>query len=116
DMPKPPAWMTNTKLGMFRVGLNITEPLPNNYYPEPTEHTGAAGTEDFYDDPAGAIGGYLDQPLDSVSGRPLQRHDMLRTATYENVSSVFLQRLADPTQMYNAVTNPYLTVDWATID
>jgi hypothetical protein len=36
--------------------------------------------------------------------------------TYLNVKTVFLQRLADPTRVWEKDTNPYLTIDWMPID
>ena len=40
----------------------------------------------------------------------------LNTGTYENVRAAYLQRLADPDFAYDPVTNPYITVDWMSID
>ncbi|HUP80933.1 MAG TPA: hypothetical protein VM260_20455, partial [Pirellula sp.] len=40
----------------------------------------------------------------------------LNTGTYENVRAAYLQRLADPDFPYDPVTNPYITVDWMSID
>lgn len=38
------------------------------------------------------------------------------TGTYPNVRTAVLQRLADPRLPWDAVTNPYLSVDWISID
>src|SRR5262249_51337550 len=87
---------------------------------------------------------FLDNPLDSAStpgaqsgaGRPLAMNSMTQTGTYPNCSCVFLQRLANPSLAYNPAPydefgnisadykfynpnlpiNPYLTVDWHSID
>ena len=39
-----------------------------------------------------------------------------KSGTYENVRAAYLQRLADPEFPYDPVTNPYITVDWMSID
>jgi hypothetical protein len=41
---------------------------------------------------------------------------MNRTGTYDNVRTACLQRLADPDFAYDPVNNPYITVDWISID
>ena len=38
------------------------------------------------------------------------------SGTYADYKTVFLQRLADPTSDYDALRNPYITVDWMPID
>ena len=43
-------------------------------------------------------------------------HNLLATATYPDVRTVFLQRLADPTRDHNQQDNPYITVDWLPFD
>src|SRR5207253_5026343 len=74
------------------------------------------------------------------SGRPLAMNSMTSTGTYPNCSSAFLQRLANPNLPYNPlpydssgnadpnynslltdfngniIINPYITVDWQSID
>jgi hypothetical protein len=59
---------------------------------------------------------FRDLPLDSEEGMPLEERDMLKNGTYTNVRTVFLQRLADPTQPFHPQMNPYITVDWMPID
>jgi hypothetical protein len=97
-----------------RIGLSISEPYPQagNYYPKPMF------ANDAYDDLTAPTGTFLDQPLDSdpAQARPLLQYNMLSSRTYEDVRSLFLQRLADPTRPFNPVSNPYITVDWATTD
>jgi hypothetical protein len=59
---------------------------------------------------------FLDVPLDSRPNMPLKQHSLLKTGTHTNVRTVFLQRLADPTQTHDPQTNPYITVDWMPFD
>ena len=113
------------------VGLNVSEPLPNggSYYPEPMQQyngtidSDSVGGPDFprtdaylnFSDPASSA---RDTPLDVGIGRvPVDstgREPAMGTRS--EYCSAFLQRLADPTRAYNAVTNPYRTVDWIPID
>ena len=61
--------------------------------------------------------GVPDVPLDDATTAPLGRDDHLRsTGTHEKFRVALLQRLADPTRGYDAVTNPYITVDSQAID
>jgi len=41
---------------------------------------------------------------------------MNQTGTYDNVRTAYLQRLADPQIPYDPISNPYITVDWISID
>lgn len=105
-----------------RVGLSVTEPLPQsaNYYKEPNWAINPDGmSEGFYDDPSTLNNTdrlFPDEPFDSQVGRPLRDHNMLASQTYLNRNSVFLQRLANPLEGWHPATNPYITVDWASID
>ncbi len=108
----PNGWTNNAQ-----AELNISEPLPlsANYYQEPGFPTpGAPGTNDSYRDFAMMAGVVPDVPLDNDTGMPIEQ--MQETGTYEDVRTVFLQRLADPTVPFHPVFNPYICVDWATID
>jgi hypothetical protein len=141
---KAPPW--NIGLNITEPLPLPTQAVPNpNYYPPPdwiTSGTAQPTTypTDFYDDPNTPNKLYPDWPQDSPNGptpsnRPLAVNAMTQTATYTDCSAVFLQRLADPTQPYNPlpgdpnfdfnlrspitnqpIVNPYITVDWSTID
>ncbi|MEX2175437.1 MAG: hypothetical protein WD872_13830 [Pirellulaceae bacterium] len=132
-------------------GLNITEPLMRspgaNFYPEPTAPINSPGLPadaGFYDDPdlgqadpapQAAGTGFRDTPVEGSdaanAGRPIHDAVMQPTGTYEDVSSVYLQRLANPLMPWNPLPtdptavglynnnlpiNPYLTVDWLSLD
>lgn len=58
-----------------------------------------------------ALGSPVDQPVDDTQDARLGEN-----GTHANFSIVHLQRLANPLLPYNAVTNPYLTVDSSAID
>jgi hypothetical protein len=113
------------------IGLNVSEPLPQPspptapqtgaYYPEPTTNNPANNQMEFYGtDPTN--GPFLDHPLDYGTGdpgaasRPLTKDGVANTGTYPFYKMVYLQRLADPTLPWDAVRNPYITVDWMPID
>lgn len=90
-------------------GLNVSEPLPPNYYPDKD--------------------GFYEPPKDDLY---VESHDLLAQGTYVNAATVFLQRLADPTRAHdprqtltegnnsiqadNPAWNPYVTVDFQPID
>lgn len=122
----PSTWTNTTNTAPSGIGINISEPLPHssegslasNYYPEPDVDNPSTGIMDAYGDltQANTTQRFLDDPLDSVAGRPLADEGLLRTQTNTNYKTVLLQRLADPLQAYNATTNPYVTVDWMPID
>ncbi|QDS93405.1 hypothetical protein FF011L_21750 [Roseimaritima multifibrata] len=103
------------------IGFNISEPVAiapaggnPGYYPQPDDQLDAAFPFDSYSTA-------LDTPFDKVAGRPLEggtpeNPDGQKTGTRTNFRTAFLQRLADPTQAYDANTNPYITVDWMPMD
>ena len=110
------------------VGLNISEPMPhaNQYYPQPTvkyfgDDVLASGGSypltdaylDFSDNNDTAINDPVDDDFDLV---PFGAEGDPELGTIENYRTAFLQRLADPTLPYDAVTNPYRTVDWMQLD
>ncbi len=57
-----------------------------------------------------------DVPFDERTGAPLHDLNMVGVGTYQDVANIFLQRLADPSQPWDAATNPYITVDAMTMD
>jgi hypothetical protein len=115
----PPAgWAAPAQWG---IGLNVTEPLPNggpSYYPEPPIIP-TRPHADFYGDPDGTSNTFRPEPVEQPGdSTPLGKQpvSMLQTGTYENCSTVLLQRLADPTRPFDATLNPYITVDWSPLD
>jgi hypothetical protein len=116
----PAGWMDPQGYLLPRtVGLNISEPMPlAGYYPEPmlTAAPAAGVPRDVYDDPAMPANLLPDEPYDGRPGFPLGDRNMAHSGTYDDCASVFLQRLANPNLPWNAQANPYLTVDWASID
>lgn len=123
---RPPNWSAAGP-GANGIGISISEPLPysdessstdTNYYPEPTIKNDSTNVVEAYGDlnQADSTKLFRDEPLDSQTGRPLKEENLLTTKTTANYKTVLLQRLADPLKAYNAITNPYLTVDWMPID
>ncbi|MEI8212750.1 MAG: hypothetical protein WCI02_11420, partial [Planctomycetota bacterium] len=67
------------------------------------------------------VGTFPDQPFDYDPNinpilTPSTGNAMNGTGTYPNVRTAFLQRLADPNMEYDSINNPYITVDWISID
>lgn len=119
----PVPWNTDPmKYTPRRVGLNVTEPLPQspNYYKEPDWTILPDGvSEGFYDDPdpvANMNKAFPDEPFDSQVGRLLRDKNMTASQTYLNRNSIFLQRLANPREAWHPLGNPYITIDWAAVD
>lgn len=112
------------------IGISISEPLPKpnsapvdqRYYRLPRVQLNSTAGSGYEKDPveswhdfATAGSPYLpDEPFDyTASMLPLRMHNV---GTYRDVSTAFLQRLADPEREYDATLNPYITVDWIPID
>ncbi|MCC9644417.1 hypothetical protein LOC71_19260 [Rhodopirellula sp. JC740] len=121
----PTSWTTITT----PIGVNVSEPLPyetppagREYYLEPTRSLNPTRNfpVDSYRDFDSGAGQFPDRPFDD-------RPDMSelyrafgstgqRTGTRAHFKTAYLQRLADPTQPYHADMNPFITVDYITID
>ncbi|MFW6170542.1 MAG: hypothetical protein ACODAD_08630, partial [Planctomycetota bacterium] len=116
----PSSW-SHEGLAERGIGLNVSEPLPNdNYYEEPGHiFDTTVGVPDGYADPDPAqrtTDSFPDEPFDNVEGRPLADNNMQHTGTTLDYKAAFLQRLANPLEAYHPTRNPYVTVDWTTID
>ncbi|MFO7905732.1 MAG: hypothetical protein R6U98_23950, partial [Pirellulaceae bacterium] len=116
----PPSW-SNEALVERGIGLNVSEPLPNdNYYEEPGHvFDTAVGVPDGYAEPDPSertTDMFPDEPFDNVEGRPLADNNMQHTGTTLDYKAAFVQRLANPLEPHHARRNPYITVDWAAID
>ncbi|MEQ1828974.1 MAG: hypothetical protein ABL921_23630, partial [Pirellula sp.] len=134
---EPTGWSTAFPSG---IGLNISFPTPvagqtiwqpNNI---PTKKLNTAdtqgsgrpdGTPGFNEMPPdswidvsalNATDALPDEPIDYSNPLLSGSAARLRTGTYENVRTAYLQRLADPEFPYDPVMNPYITVDWMPID
>ena len=113
------------------VGLNISEPMPwsGDYYPAPTQRYFGNGNDVLareYD----LLDAYTDMslPFDPALPAPTEPLDVANPhlpqdglgepllGTLTNYRTAYLQRLADPTQVYHPITNPYRTVDWLPLD
>lgn len=129
----PPAWWTNAAMSAPNgIGINVTEPLPqagdgmgtNYYYKEPLFALGVGRPVDGYFDPSmdpadpAAMPKVPDLPLDDAATTPLGASTGKRTHGFRTDlrRSVFLQRLANPLDPWHALGNPYITVDWTTLD
>lgn len=123
-MTRPPDTWTGAKRAAGDYthwrGVNITEPLPNvvggpvSFYPEYNTTNDGRNPFDAYDDPAAPTNVLPDTPMDN--SRLIGNASMLQTRNYPDRSAIFLQRLADPTRPWNAFDNPYITVDFASVD
>lgn len=109
------------------VGLNISEPMPNqpspSYYPLPAlRYAGNDADyplEDAYVDLSGPNKTARDTPLDPSRGRippDATTPGEPFLGSIPSYCTAYLQRLADPTQPYHVDTNPYRTVDSLPID
>jgi len=119
------------------IGLNVSEPLADAYYPQPQfrlkgttpPDSDAFPLTDAYIDYSQAADTARDVPVDvdSSPGLAFNRIPLLnpgadpgseepRLGTVPDYCTAFLQRLADPTVPYDPVFNPYRTIDSLTID
>ncbi len=119
----PSSWADPANTAPMGIGMSVSEPLPNDataaYYDEPTQTWDtAAGIPDAYDvlDPASRTHQFPDEPFDNRAGAPLADNNMQHTGTTLDYRAAFLQRLANPLEPYHVTRNPYVTVDWGTID
>ncbi|MGB7325768.1 MAG: hypothetical protein WBD31_12915 [Rubripirellula sp.] len=103
------------------IGINVSEPLPvaGAYYPSPTQRLKVGFPLDAYRDFDTSTGNLPDLPFDQAAYAELFLvfgADAERTGTRERFKTAYLQRLADPTQPHDEVLNPYISVDYITID
>ncbi|MFN7361490.1 MAG: hypothetical protein ACK5S3_03310 [Pirellulaceae bacterium] len=130
--------LDNAATGVIGTGLNISEPLPiqgQPYYQLPTQpldSTDTGGSAGGFSYP-----GFRDMPIDSwkdfsktagktlpdqpfdedpARNRVLLDANMQNIGTYANARTAYLQRLADPDFPYDPETNPYITIDWISLD
>ena len=83
----------------------------------PATVTGALFDRPFdYPDPTGAGPVTLNPVLNPDPSAKPNVQGMYDSGTYQNVRVAYLQRLADPEFGYDPITNPYITVDWISID
>lgn len=105
------------------IGFNISAPLagPNYYLAPPYKITTSAAADEYplydgYRDYDAANGFHPDEPFDHAAAAPLEMNGWSGVGTYQEARTIFLQRLADPTQPWDPVDNPYLTVDFMPMD
>ncbi|MFO0924793.1 MAG: hypothetical protein U0905_20185, partial [Pirellulales bacterium] len=116
--------------GQYRVGLNISEPVstPAKYYQIPTERINPSDggfnslPMDSWRNYQSSTGNLPNTPFDHPTASPVNEElnnaarPCYELGTYPNFKTAYLQRLADPELPYNAVTNPYITIDWISMD
>ncbi|UUO05256.1 hypothetical protein M4951_17970 [Blastopirellula sp. J2-11] len=130
-IPAPSGWVADPDefpipTSGVDAGLNISEPLPTaaSYYKEPIDPMGSADRVGHYSTanpedngaPAPSTTLIPDTALDLEMGTPLQEYGSITTGTINDFKGLLLQRLADPTRNYHPAYNPYITVDWASVD
>ena len=102
------------------VGVSVSEPVFSvNYYPMPSLPGPLPPVGTVIDRYAPADYGGTDSadiPFDTANNRPLGQHGVLATGMHLDYKTALLQRLANPLEPYDAVLNPYITVDWQAID
>ncbi|REJ64700.1 MAG: hypothetical protein DWQ31_20645 [Planctomycetota bacterium] len=97
----------------FPVGLNVS--APTDFYASVSGGTPVV-------DEGGKFATPIGTPLDSNASTPVgtllaeNGQTAVTSQTYLNFRTIFLQRLADPTEPWNATTNPYITVDFMPVD
>lgn len=102
---------TNDGVNFRDQRLSITEPVTG--YPNQVDADGQ-GTMANYRPGTGDYDTIIDVPLDST--HPDWNTILGRDVTVTAYRMAHLQRLADPTRPYDAVLNPYLTVDSTPVD
>lgn len=122
------------------IGINVSEPRPNQYYKAPTTkvNTLASGgfpVADGYFDYSAGNPPNPETPFDNGVKEPLKHWDLNDDGLLDTVSAegdgsspvvkpgteldwctAYLQRLADPNKPWDVALNPYITVDWMPID
>ena len=91
--------------------LSISEPRDGpNYYPAPTTDSDGDGLMEYASP--------FDEPLDRSNPDNPDRYAtyLAHNQTHENFAAIHLQRLADPTRVWDANKNPYLTIDSMPVD
>ena len=122
SMPNPIAgqgyWTTNRKPLVRLNSDDLMSSRSDNRYGYGDSQT---PPDSWVDCKAAPVGKFPDEPFDYDPAinpllNPAGASAMNKTGTYPNVRSAFLQRLADPNMPYDPVNNPYITVDWISID
>ncbi len=118
------------------VGLNVSEPLHNDYYTAIPTCRYRSGDDSPYplqdayhdlDNPNDVTHRPRDEPFDVNNAMGIDVGGILgdvledsvndpKLGTFPQYCSAFLQRLANPLIPYHPETNPYRTVDWIPID
>lgn len=130
SIPAEKKWSTTHP---HAVGLNISEKRADGYYTEPPSDAESAGLSLSYSSLDKATGTFPDSPQDNPS--PISNGGLLTQGTHLNASTVFVERLADPTRPHdprseieitsasnepelvtNPAWNPYIVVDFMPID
>ncbi len=96
---------------LSRQGFNISEPLWTN-------DTDPYGAFDFNNGESVDNHPY-DSPFSDIANKDnvtLRKDALFGLGTVPFYKSAFLQRVADPNRPYHPLSNPYITVDWNTMD
>ena len=109
------------------LGFSISEPFRSAYYKQPkfanSNLAAAFGVTTIVDayatlnvkNPTNTAD--VEHMEESIDGsKPISAAGLVGTGVAPFYKSVFLQRVADPNRPYDAVTNPYITVDWNMFD